>query len=480
METLEAYLLRKHEELKLLNGFLGTPLVLRYPLSVVEVIEQKFQLAAALKAEHALHDWARTETAWADQGRLRAGPFEFNYDYQRADLDVRGPSFYQFDNSAAANETIYTSSGMAAISALLLASVRLLHDADILVLPGSYGETLELIESHVPQLRLVRLTPPHHKPLYPLILRSARARVSKDEADSRASWFETARSRLLTMRVPTRSPAERADRPRILLFDSCAPAAAFEATLNCVTPQLDLVIFDTTCFSSGSGRIRRVVNWARRSEIPIVLVRSHTKLDSLGLEYGRLGSAGFVACKKGAATAKQERLTSLASETRNAVRLFGGAALPAHFPPYIGTHAYRALTDKRVAAILRNSRRTARYFASALPGASAELHFAHALYVTLAPTRMLDETQTRQMAADLCDDLGKCGLPLRHAGSFGFDFGAAEWFNDTMRNRYVVRIAVPDLPTSLWDQVAQAVVQWWSVHEEQKFRAAGWRMSAQV
>jgi hypothetical protein len=41
---------------------------------------------------------------------------------------------------------------------------------------------------------------------------------------------------------------------------------------------------------------------------------------------------------------------------RNAVRLFGGAAFPAYFPPYIG-----ALTDKRVAAILRNSRRTARY-----------------------------------------------------------------------------------------------------------------------
>jgi hypothetical protein len=79
---------------------------------VVEVIEQKFHIAAALKAEHALHDWALTETAWAHPGRVRAGPFEFSYDYQRADLEVRGPSFYQFDNSAA-NETIYTSSGMA-------------------------------------------------------------------------------------------------------------------------------------------------------------------------------------------------------------------------------------------------------------------------------------------------------------------------------------------------------------------------------
>jgi len=66
--------------------------------------------------------------------------------------------------------------------------------------------------------------------------------------------------------------------------------------------------------------------------------------------------------------------------------------------------------DRRVAAILRNSRQTARYFASALPGSSAELHFAHGLYVTLAPKRALDEKQTKQMAADLCGDLRKAGL----------------------------------------------------------------------
>jgi hypothetical protein len=438
METLEAYLERKHEELALLNGFLGSPLRLRQPSSIEEVIEQKFHLAAALKAEHELHDWALTETAWAHQGGLRAGPFEFSYDYQRADLEVRGPSFYDLDNSAGTNETIYTSSGMAAISTLLLAFVRLMSEADVLALPGSYSETIELIENYTPQLRLLRLK---------------------------------------------RSPGEVAPGgggPRILLFDSCTSAGAFEATLHCAKPQLDLVIFDTTCFSSGSGRIRRVLSWAQRWEIPIVLVRSHTKLDSLGLEYGRLGSAVFVPGNKRATTAKQEWLQELAAEMRNAVRLFGGAALPAHFPPYVGTKAYRTLTDRRVAAILRNSRRTARYFASVLPGSSAELHFAHGLYVTLAPKRALDEKHTKQMAADLCGDLRKAGLPLRHAGSFGFDFGAAEWFRDTTRNRYVVRIAVPDLPTPLWDQVARAVVQWWSAHEEQWVPTSGLPMNASL
>jgi hypothetical protein len=430
MERQEDYLGRKYDELTLLNGCLGTPLALRHPVSVADVIEQKFHLAAALKAEHALHDWARTETAWAHQGPLRAGPFEFSYDYQRADLEVRGPSFYPFDRATPANVTIYTSSGMAAISALLLAFVRKTPEADILALAGSYGETLELIESHVRQLRLVRL------------------KGSPDEV------------------------ASGAGRRRILLLDSSALAAGFEATLRCARPHLDVVIFDTTCFSSGSGRIRRALAWARRSQIPIVLVRSHTKLDSLGLEYGRLGSAVFVS-DSSIATAKREWLKDVASEMRNAVRLFGGAALPAHFPPCVGTQAYRALADKRVAAILRNSRRTARHFASALSSSAGELHFAHGLYVTLAPKRLLDEKQTRQVAAELCGDLTKAGLPLRHAGSFGFDFGAAEWFRDTTRNRYMVRIAVPDLPTLLWDEAARAMAEWWAKHQESRFRLCG-------
>jgi len=422
MESLEAYLDRKYEELKLLNGFLDPPLPLLRPVSVDEVIERKFRIAAALKADHTLHDWALTETAWAHPGRLRAGPFEFSYDYQRADLEVRGPSFYEFDDRVPATEIIYTASGMSAISAVLFACIRVMSEADILVLPGSYGETCELIESHVHHLHLVKLK---------------------------------------------RSPDEVGPSPRrqILLFDSYLPSAIYEATLDCASPQLDLVIFDTTCFAAGSGRIRRVLRWADRWQIPVVLVRSHTKLDSMGVEYGRLGSAAFLPRERGLVVSGKQRLKNLACETRNAVRLFGGAALPAHFPPFVGAQSYRVLTTKRIAAILRNSRRTSRYFASALPGSTAELHFSHGLYVTLVSDRLVDEQQAREAAMEMVGDLRKESLPLRHAGSFGFDFGAAEWFYHSISDRYAVRIAVADLPTGLWDQIARAAARWWSRYE---------------
>jgi hypothetical protein len=422
MESVEAYLARKKEELDLLNSFLCNPLTVRSPMSVAEVIEQKFQLAAELKAQHALHDWAVTETAWTHSGRPRSGPFEFRYDYQRADLDVRGPSFYAF-GSEVGSETVYTASGMAALAALFMAAAPVFSEADILTMPNSYGETIELIDSHARHLRRVELS---------------------------ASLGEIVNS--------------RGSRRRILVLDSCTSAGAFEAALRCARPVIDLVVFDTTCFSSGSGRIVRAMTWARGAGIPIVLLRSHTKLDSLGIEYGRLGSALFPSPQ--CVSAKdQDLLRALLRETRNAVRLFGGAALPAHFPPYVGDPRYRSLTNRRVAAMLRNSRRTIRHFSARLAELSAELHFAHGLYITLTSAAILDEGRARTAVASLCADLGRKGLPLRHAGSFGFDFGTAEWSHDRSRDCYVIRIAVSDLPTSLWDEVTGVVAAWWKAHE---------------
>ena len=428
MESIQAYLDRKHREIGLLNDCLRSPLHLTRPRSVDEVIRAKFQITAALRADHELRDWKATETSWSASARPASGPFKFAYDYQRADLVVEGPSFYDLDldldlDRACTSETIYTASGMAAISALLLASRQIIGPADILMLPGSYGETLELIRDFVPHLQLRAL------------------------------------------KLPLGDAFAPASSPQILLLDSCISAAAFEAALCCAGSGLDLLIFDTTCFAGRSGRIRRVLRWARRYAIPVVMVRSHTKLDSLGAEYGRLGSAVFVRWSEKDLGASRVTSECLAVETRNAVRLLGGAALPAHFPPFVGSPTYWALTRKRVAAILRNGRHTARYFASELPALSAELHFAHGLYVTLRGRGTLDEVAARQAAEEMSHDLSGQGFPIRHAGSFGFDFAATEWFHDATTDRYRVRVAVPDLPSELWDDLTAAIARWWTSNQ---------------
>jgi hypothetical protein len=52
--------------------------------------------------------------------------------------------------------------------------------------------------------------------------------------------------------------------------------------------------------------------------------------------------------------------------------------------------------------------------------------------------------------------------PIRHAGSFGFDFAATEWFHDATLDWYSVRVAVPDLPTLLWNDLVTAIARWWN------------------
>jgi hypothetical protein len=61
----------------------------------------------------------------------------------------------------------------------------------------------------------------------------------------------------------------------------------------------------------------------------------------------------------------------------------------------------------------------------------------------------------------MAEDLGRAGFPIRHAGSFGFDFAAVEWFRDVLTEEYSVRIAVPDLPTKPWDDLTMAIARWW-------------------
>ena len=259
METLESYLDRKFREIALFNNCLASPFDLHRPASAGAAIEQKFRLAAAIKAEQALRSWGITETARSPTQRATAGAFEFSFGYQRADLHVHGPPIYPSLCSPTADvvqETMYTSSGMSALAALITSLLRMNGSAEVLAPPGYYSETRELIECFGGRVRILPL--------------------------------EAARS-------PRRSTTSVA---RIVLLDSSV-AAGFFGPLRMPVHDIDLVIFDTTCYWRSWARIQCVTNWAVQSKLPLALVRSHAKLDCLGVEYGRLGSVVWQCPEKG-------------------------------------------------------------------------------------------------------------------------------------------------------------------------------------
>ncbi len=200
---------------------------------------------------------------------------------------------------------------MSAIASMLTAVLRVRESARILLPRGAYSETRELLERFGSRVDI-------------------------------GAWTDGARH------------AQAAT--SIVWIDSCVPFG-FDDFKWLPTRDFDLVVFDTTCFSHGSRRIVQVVDWARRAQLPIALVRSHAKLDCLGIEYGRLGSIQYVGDEQ---DGRHAWLKPLVAETHEAIRLFGAAALPSHFPPFAGHDAYRICTARRTAAILRNTRRAAR------------------------------------------------------------------------------------------------------------------------
>jgi hypothetical protein len=407
------WLARKRREIGLLDACLARSLALPPPCAVAEVIDQKLRLAAALRAEQSLRSWAVTETALPGTQRWRTGAYEFEYGYQRADLDVRGPAIYPgIGMDEVRVQTLYTTSGMSAIAALLTALTQAQDAVALRRSPGGYGETRELLERF-------------------------RGRV---EPVTRAPSSTNASQRL-----------------RVDWIDSASRAGLCSQLRHSRAWHADLVVCDTTCWWRTSGRIRRVVAPVLRNGTPVVLVRSHAKLDCLGIEYGRLGSIVV-------ATSRRTRpawLRALMRELRQAIRLLGVAPIPAHFPPFSAGDVYSELSAARTATIMRSTRRMARRLA-ATPLREALAPYAHGLYLTVAPQGELRIRDVRRMVDDVSEALASAGLPVRHAGSFGFDFTALEWFPDPVRRHNVIRIAPGDLPEETIDRVADGIAAWFA------------------
>jgi hypothetical protein len=92
--------------------------------------------------------------------------------------------------------------------------------------------------------------------------------------------------------------------------------------------------------------------------------------------------------------------------------------------------------------------------------------YPHGLYVTIAPSGELRVRDVKRAVAGLCAWLSDRGLPVRHAGSFGFDFVAIEWFCDSRTRKNVIRVAPGDGPPPMVDALAEGIIGWFSRQTE--------------
>jgi hypothetical protein len=84
------------------------------------------------------------------------------------------------------------------------------------------------------------------------------------------------------------------------------------------------------------------------------------------------------------------------------------------------------------------------------------------MFAALVPPAPRGDSELAAEAEELAENLRRWGFPVRHAGSFGFDFVALEAFFDALTERWVLRVAAADLPTALFAEIAERVASWWN------------------
>ena len=388
----DRYIQRKLGELGLIEAALVKPPTPPRTRRLSTLLKRKFKSAAMCRAQMAAEHWSQTETNWRS-GPCGSGSFRFDYAYQRADLHVDGPPTYPVRGLPPVLPTQFTTSGMAAISAVLFALRELWPGCSFDVRADGYPETGELIA----------------------LLAGAGG-----------------------------SGATR----RVIVLDSTVdtPKSA-SARLH----RGDAAVFDTSCFSASSGRIGRIAEIARERDVPLILARSHTKLDCFGLDYGRLGSVVAVAGEPNGSEAAIQKLVG------DFIRLTGSAALPLHFPPFAAGESFRSLTRARIAWMIRSTRVLEKGLRDA---AVRSRRFAHGLYVAVFPRSYRDRNAASDAAAALIARFVAAGIPSRHAGSFGFDFVGCDWFEDPADGTIGLRLSTGDLPLSLVERAAATLISW--------------------
>jgi hypothetical protein len=403
MESSSSYFRRKSKEVDIIRLCLDRSLRTEVVCSVEEIVQQKLELSIRLKAELANSATTLTETNVRNTAH-KIGPFTLNYGYQRADLKISGPEVYPWLDRAPAT-TFYASCGMAAVSSLLIAINRVWPAADIVAPLGLYNETMEVIERCCPGLRI---------------------RSTSSERTA-----------------------------KVLVLDSSVEWKLFDPDLVQSSLPYQMLILDTTCLSLNSGRIKLVLCWAKANKLPAVLVRSHTKLDSFGIEYGRLGSAVFVK-SPAMDTDGMNRLEELIAATQDSIRLLGAAAIPAHLPPFFGSSEYHHVSQQRIAAILNNGR----FINSFLKERRMPVkRYQHGLFCVLCPPYLCGVGEAKELAADLSRRLRLKGLPVKYAGSFGFDFSALDAFPNGAA--YGTRLTFPDAPSATVKKLAEEISSSW-------------------
>lgn len=375
-ETTFGYWERKNDEVALLREHLGIdggPAIVTIP----DLVREKQYLRAQMIARFIASHPHLTESNLGNPG-MEVDGASLGYNYQRYDMSLRRKPFAPWIYPALASRRLCSlgflcTSGMSAVTAVLTALDLIHGDARPLYLaPDTYFETRQFVRDYLYQLRPVSELPA-------VLVRCG-----------------------------------------VLVLDSICHVDPLARLGACALDATCAVVLDTTCYDVAAPEIERVVERCRAEGVPCVLVRSHLKIDTLGLEYGRLGSIAIVLprpCQRARARFVRHLRRRIGDFL---VKTGTGFSISSYFP--LGSHPTFLRLNRRRNALMRdNNLRCAAALSEIVhPRSEARVvAYHHGRFLFLHTPS--GEPSGRQAGA-LAHALLEAGICARPAPSFGYDF----------------------------------------------------------
>ncbi len=204
---------------------------------------------------------------------------------------------------------------------------------------------------------------------------------------------------------------------------------------------LAAVLYDTTCADSESPRIAALLDRCRAARVLCVLLRSHLKLDCLGLEYGRLGSIIVVLPDR-----PDRQQVALARKIRRGavdrLALTGGSFTPEAIFPLADDPEARALNQARNHTLFANQALAGPLLKAACAPTGVTIPH-HGCFVVLRPIWDTIWAGSRYLLR-LIAALQHAGLAAREAPSFAYDLIGATLLRVPDRGQASIRLSLPD------------------------------------
>lgn len=389
------------DEIQVLQTYLKNPL----EFSTESHTQRKFLLMTEIRRQHLLPAGLRM-TNLGPSEELKFQNLDFTYAYRRQSVDFQIPrDDFQFLGCPPLTDQkvlpIMTNSGQAATAATLLA-LQFYYKKLMLVVPdGLYWETAEICR----RLDIEYVAP------------------------KRASTL--------------------ASRPKIGFLDS--------STLSNLSDSLkqmkdtELLVIDTTCWDVSAPEFQILEEEAAQKTV--ICVRSHLKLDSLGAEYGSLGSILVL----------HSNHEELIREIQTQVRLIGGLSELDGIYPFLFDSRFHAVNSKRNSRLREFGQKLVQDLRGLrLPEGVTLQTFAHDLFFYLQFSKAFFKSPETLKLPLLRSLLMAAQIPFKEAASFGFDFFVFKQFQQLTENDepWILRMTSADLPTEQRVILSQALANW--------------------